>query len=107
MKDTLPSVSYKNECGIMNLDSNENNGTHWTCWYRKSKDVCYYFDSFGVEPPKEFNTYIKTDILYSTYKIQQYNDVICGHLCLLVLSASFKMNYHDILLKLLDLKNGS
>ena len=84
MRDALPSKSNDIECGILNLDKSSGPGTHWTCWYKKNK-LCYYFDSFGITPPKELDKYIKTDILYSTYKIQDDGQEICGHLCLIML----------------------
>jgi len=84
MRDNLPKTCRSIECGIMNLDSLNGPGTHWTCWYRLN-DKCYYFDSYGLTSPNEFDNYVKCDILYSTYKIQKMGDVICGHLCLLIL----------------------
>ena len=87
MRDGLPTKGRQvSECGIMNLDLESGNGTHWTCWFKKDHDTCYYFDSFGLTPPDEFYRYMKvTDIYHNTYEIQQRNDVICGHLCVLVL----------------------
>ena len=107
MRDTLPNEANNIECGILNLDSINGPGTHWTCWY-KNKKLCYYFDSFGIYSPKEFNEYIKCDILSSTYKIQRENDVICGHLCLLLLYylTVKKENFHDILKTFLLKENG-
>jgi hypothetical protein len=99
MRDTLPkNSSNENECGIMNLDSIKNSGTHWTCWF-KNNNLCYYFDSFGVKPPLEFEAYMQCDILYSTYQIQKINEVICGHLCLTVLYglAVLNINFHSII----------
>lgn len=84
MRDNLPKTFQNKECGILNLDSQSGPGTHWTCWYRLN-NICYYFDSFGLTSPIEFNNYIKCDVLSSTYKVQKMGDVICGHLCLLVL----------------------
>lgn len=101
MRDALPKKSNKNkkECGILNLDSIKGSGTHWTCWFKKCNNLCYYFDSFGVVPPKEFENYVQCDIVYSTYQIQKFNDVICGHLCLTVLYALtvLNINFHSIL----------
>jgi len=84
MRDNLPGKSLHIECGILNLDTLDGPGTHWTCWFKR-KDICYYFDSFGLSFPIEFDAYIKCDTYYSTYKIQEIDDVICGHLCLYVL----------------------
>ena len=103
MRDNLPKTSNKGtECGIMNLDSMKGSGTHWTCWFKNDDNRCYYFDSFGVGPPKEFENYINSDIIYSTYQIQNFGDVICGHLCLMVLYglAKLKIDFHSILSEL-------
>ena len=102
MRDTLPNSPRFIECGILNLDSIRNAGTHWTCWIKKQNTFCY-FDSFGVQPPREFETYVDCDILYSTYQIQKIGDVICGQLCLQVLYdvMVLKLDFHDVLLKLL------
>jgi hypothetical protein len=105
MRDTLPKnsiINKENECGIMNLDSVKGPGTHWTCWV-KINNLCYYFDSFGVDPPLEFENYMKCDLVYSTYQIQKFDDVICGHLCLIILYGLtvLKINFHSILFFLL------
>lgn len=61
---------------VLNLD-NEGNGTHWTSIKNdnKNKDILYYNDSFGVEPP--FNIKNKL-ILYNPYKEQKDYEKNCG-----------------------------
>jgi len=107
MRDTLPKNSKMRESGILNLDSIKGSGTHWTCWYKVSNQLCYYFDSFGLTSPKEFDDYIKCNIFYSTYKIQKMEDIICGHLCLIMLYhlTVVKQKFHSILLELFSLYN--
>ena len=108
MRDGLPLL--QRGCGIMNLDLESGNGTHWTCWYWdrrspdckaawKDHDTCYYFDSFGLTPPTEFYRYASgTDVLHNTYKIQRLDNVICGHLCVLVLYLlNAGIPFHEIL----------
>lgn len=85
MRDTLPVKSLKRECGILNLDTNKGNGTHWTCWYKLNSKSCYYFDSYGLTSPLEFDNYIKMNVFYSPYNIQRNHYNICGHLCLIFL----------------------
>jgi hypothetical protein len=88
MRDTLPNKIKNKECGIVNLDSVENEGTHWVCYY-KNKNEKYYFDSFGLDPPSEIKNYLGEDILVSTFVIQKLGTNYCGHLCLKVL---YEMN---------------
>src|SRR6476469_6982705 len=78
------SVS-KNECFILNHDTSSNNGTHWTCLFVKN-GIAYYFDSFGLDPPLEILDYCKGLERYcSTFKIQQYDEVVCGHYSIFML----------------------
>ena len=100
MRDALPNKTEDLESAIMNLDVSSGSGTHWTCWFKRNKSMCYYFDSFGLSPPVEFINYMKCDIYHSTYQIQKLGDVICGHLCILVLylMTLCKLSFHKILL---------
>jgi hypothetical protein len=96
MRDTLPSKINKVECGILNLDISKNNGTHWVCYY-KNKDKCYYFDSFGLDPPLELQNYLNSQIELSTFQIQKFNTHHCGYYCLLVLKLlEKKYKYKEI-----------
>ena len=47
LRDTLPTKTKLNECGILNLDSSLGDGTHWVMWFKKGKEK-FYFDSYGV-----------------------------------------------------------
>lgn len=84
MRDNLPKKPFKNECGIINLDSNANSGTHWTAYSKKDNKTIYY-NSFGnLKPPREFIEYIgdSKNIFFNFDNHQKYNTIICGHLCL-------------------------
>lgn len=82
MRNTLPKRPWKKECGIVNLDSSEGPGTHWVAYY-KNNDKIEYFDSFGnLRPPEEIVNYLSDNIHYNYIKYQNYDTVICGHLCL-------------------------
>ena len=85
MRNGLPKRSLKTECGILNLDVEHGSGTHWICWYKLDSTHCYYFDSYGLTSPSEFDDYIKMDIQVSPYNIQRDHPNICGHLCLIFL----------------------
>lgn len=100
MRDTLPQSSRKSECGIVNLDSIENKGTHWVGYWKNGENK-YYFDSFGLFPPIELQKYLGPQILSSTFKLQEINTNYCGYLCLYVLSCLSKgFTYEDVIFNL-------
>ena len=85
MRDELKGNSSKNECLILNHDISENDGTHWTALFIRN-GVSFYFDSFGFDPPLEVISYCSgSDRYCSTTKIQNYDEVICGHYCIFML----------------------
>ena len=86
MRDTLPNKIKQNECGVVNLDSVKNQGTHYVCYYR-NKDTRIFFDSFGLPPPEEIIKYIGKPLQYNSTEIQERDSVICGAYCLYVLKA--------------------
>ena len=92
VRDMLPSKPNKNESGILNLDRSSGDGTHWTAWYRR-KNKNFYFDSYGIQPPRELERYLNGKIFYSTEKVQPRGEVFCGHLCLYVLK-QLSLGYH-------------
>ena len=94
-RDNLPAKNSQSniECAIVNLDTSQGVGTHWTCFYR-DKNRKVYFDSFGQITPIEIQKYLKTEkefrenipiIQRNTDIVQSINTAICGHLCIMVL----------------------
>jgi hypothetical protein len=89
MKDQLPNKIQKYESMIINLDNSSGPGTHWVCFFKKDKAINYY-DSFGVKPPSELIKYFGKNVIhYNIEKNQNFDQVICGHLCLKFLSTFF------------------
>ena len=82
LRNQLPKRPKRNECGILNLDDDQ--GTHWVCWYRKCGEK-RYFDSYGVSPREKLLNYLKSPVYYNTERIQPPGAVCCGHYCLHVL----------------------
>ena len=78
------SSQSENECFIHNIDHSKSNGMHWTCSFPKNRES-YYFDPFGIQPPLEILNYCKEPIMFSFFKIQKPNEVICVHYCIYVL----------------------
>ena len=93
MRDTLPKTPHVQECGIVNLNTSQQSGSHWVCYYKNSLDRIY-FDSFGQITPMEIQKYLKTKtefdeniavIQRNTDIVQSIDSSACGYLCLFVL----------------------
>jgi hypothetical protein len=84
-KDTLPSQITKSASAVINLDDIGNPGTHWVAVYNDADSMYVeYFDSFGMTPPMEIESYLRTSnkpILFSTGQVQAPATNICGKLC--------------------------
>ena len=104
LRDQLPSKPHQLECGIINLDDFAdnppgNNGSHWCAWFIKNNEN-YYFDSFGLKPPLELIDYLGNnldEINFNSFQFQKPGTVICGHLCLYILSQYQKLPFEQIL----------
>ena len=59
-RDPLPDKIYKKECGIINLDDIEGQGTHWVCYRNLEKNLVEYFDPFELIMPYEIRDYLLT-----------------------------------------------
>jgi hypothetical protein len=94
MKNSLPKLGvHVNECGIINLDDENGEGTHWVA-YKKVGNQAMYFDSYGnLRPPLELIKYLQSKglckIIYNYKNLQSFNMINCGHLCL-----KFLYNYN-------------
>jgi len=101
MRNSLPPKIKNKECGIVNLDSINGPGTHWVAYYRNGNNRIY-FDSFGLDAPKELQKYLGKPYKYQTFQLQDAADSICGHLCLHVLSELCDGNtFKNIILQLI------
>lgn len=88
MRNDLPKSGAKiRESAIINLDDKNGPGTHWVA-YKKNGGHVAYFDSFGdLKPPKDLMRYLGVgSVEYNHKRYQEYDTVICGHLCLKFLS---------------------
>ena len=59
-RDRLPDQIRKKECGIINLDSIEGEGTHSVCCRNLDENMTEYFDPFGLIMPHEIRHYFLT-----------------------------------------------
>lgn len=79
---------------IINLDTSDGEGTHWTCLYYHPLQS-YYFDSFGFVPPEEVEDVI-TPYIYNNKDIQDYNSDACGWYCIAFIKFLYDKNNKDI-----------
>ena len=92
MRDTLPQYPFNIGCGIINLNTSDQSGSHWVCYYRNGS-YRIYFDSYAQITPVEIQRYLKTcgefdrdkEVIWRNTDIVQA--VVCGHLCLLLLKS--------------------
>ena len=75
LRDTLPTKTRLNKCGILTLDSSSGDGTHWVLWFKKGTNK-FYFDSYGVQPFSELIDYLKSPIFYNSERVQQNGGVL-------------------------------
>ena len=96
MRDTLPKpIPHSVECGIVNLNTSSQSGSHWVCYYRNKSNRIYFY-SLGQITPVEVQRYLKTgtEFVPGREVIQRKTDIVpavntqvCGHLCLFVLKS--------------------
>ena len=106
MRDELKRKSKPRECGIVNLNTSSEPGSHWICFYRVGNDR-YFFDSFAEPPPIELLKYLKSDeefdqdlpvIRRNSLTVQHDQSSECGSLCLYVLKQlSLGIPFPDII----------
>lgn len=75
-----PIVRYP-LCFIINSDSSNLPGTHWTAVYISASRVGEYFDSFGYQPPTRLQRWLNVNCrfwLFSQHFIQGPLSYTCG-----------------------------
>ena len=97
--EILKEKPSRKECFIYNIDSSENEGTHWVA-VSINNNKCWYFDSYGFPPTLEIQKYLKhmKDRHYNTFEIQKPGEVICGQYSLYVLHRLAQgISFYDVL----------
>ena len=89
-KDTLKTIQ-PNSSYILNLndefdeEGERNKGSHWCALVIDDNKQAIYFDSYGLEPPKEIKHLLKSSqykIGNTTKNIQSLMSNLCGFFCL-------------------------
>ena len=75
---------------VYNLDPHYKSGSHWVATYIDiPKHACYYFDSYGMKPPKQIATFMRwlttqdpqMTLAYNAHRFQ-YSNTECGVFCI-------------------------
>lgn len=69
MRDEILPI---NGCYVLNLDTTDNEGTHWVAVYGNE-----YYDSFGLAPPNKLS-----HCVYNIVQHQELNSTLCGIYCM-------------------------
>lgn len=88
-RDDIPSSrKMKGKWFIVNLDTLAGPGTHWVLVYNCRPQSCYYFDSYGVEPPVEVAKFMfstkKKNCEYNDFRLQLLGSTQCGWWCMYI-----------------------
>lgn len=88
-KDQLDTMIYKPGLNIIiNMSNHDHEGTHWVCLVT-FKDMMFYSDPFGIEPPIEVINFGKNKkIVYNDLQIESLTGTNCGQLALFTLGLS-------------------
>lgn len=83
-KDTLPEepVKHRPAAYIVNTDVSTSSGEHWISIYFPKNGPTEYFDSFGIEPCKRFEMFMKSNYKHSISVLQNPLTTTCGQYCI-------------------------
>ena len=87
-RDDLPKKCRAKKFYIVNFNQKHEGGSHWVAVI--SFDRCYYFDSFGVYPPPEIESFMQTsgkERKWNRYmRIQDLESIMCGYFCIYMIN---------------------
>lgn len=75
-------------------------GTHYTLWMNIDENKVYYFDTYGVVPPKQVEKWLKTSgkpIAYSSAQVQPIGTTTCGYYCVYAAAKTLENSFYDAL----------
>ena len=80
--DTLPSRIPIPCSLIANLDTSNEKGSHWVCFYFPKNGLPEYMDSYGLEPLASFEDFMGSTYRCNTHFLQSPFSAVCGQYCL-------------------------
>ena len=102
-RDQYTSKIKPKSLGVINMDMQSGPGTHFVCFFNSPNDeTVNYYDSYGVVPPAETVSFLKSSgkpIAYNPTQHQEIGATTCGYFCIYVLKELNKgRKFHDVLL---------
>ena len=83
---------------IANLDTSEERGSHWVCFYFPNHGLPEYMDSYGMDPLASFEEFMGYDYRCNTHLLQSPLSAVCGQYCLYyLLQRHLKRSMDDVL----------
>jgi len=90
---------------IVNNEPSSENGMHWVCFYKDSRnDSIEFFDSYAMNIsfyPMSFMKFIKArvkKIRFNKFQIQSNESNFCGHYCLwFLIHRHLKLSFEDVI----------
>ena len=103
LKERNTRIPNEHSPRIINVDDLQSQGTHWVACApsHENRKILWYFDSFGMHYPMEYENRAKQDgmkVIYNTVPYQHIKSVFCGYYCIYFLHRwSLGEDYYDIL----------
>lgn len=104
--DVYKKTPLNNSCGIVNLDSSMNAGTHFVCFIILN-NRCYYYDSYGQAVPDELMSYFHklpnyTHVMINSTIHQPIDSKKCAFYCIYMIKKCIEMGFYDAIMSLSD-----
>jgi hypothetical protein len=99
-KDKLTKNDLDKNCYyIINIQNSEDgNGSHWTCLYMLHHNMALYLDPMGYPAPEEIEELIPF-IIWNEKPIQDLESTACGYYCIAFIKLSYWMKDKEKALK--------
>jgi hypothetical protein len=82
-RDKLPNMLKISKfpcCFVLNTDTSKLKGSHWVAVYYPKRNICEFFDSYGMLPSAYSIDINPSD--YNQKRLQSYKSTVCGQYCI-------------------------
>ena len=80
--DRLPSRIPLPCSLIANLDTSEEDGSHWVCFHFPTNGLPEYMDSYGIDALDSFKRFMNYNYRCNSHVLQNPFSAVCGQYCL-------------------------